>query len=253
MPLSAVVPDPNQPRTTMGDLSELVASVRAKGVLEPILVRPIPEGADVKGSKATLMIISGERRYRAAMEAGLDTVPVIEMQVTEEEALEIALIENLQRKDLTPFEEAEGFKALADRFSYTHQQISEAVGKSRTVVTESLALLAIPRRVRETAMALGILTKSILLEILKAESEDEMIRMLEQVSAKGLSRDDLRRRTRSDTTKSGAPRKKPFVYSFKPSDKSFSLSLKFRQASVSRQELIDTLEGILQELREKSG
>ena len=236
----------------MGNLSELVGSVRDKGVLEPILVRPIPLGANVGDSKASLMIISGERRYRAAMEAGLDLIPIIEMQVSEEEALEIALIENLQRKDLTPFEEAEGYKALSDRFSYTHEQISKAVGKSRTVVTESFSLLSIPPRVREAALALGILTKSILLEVLKAESEEEMIHMLEQVSLKGLSRDDLRKQTRSGKTKSGAPRKKPFVYSFKPADKSFSLSLKFRQSSVSRGELIETLEGILQELRERS-
>lgn len=251
VPLSAVVPDPNQPRTSMGDLSELVGSVRDRGVLEPILVRPIPETAELSGTKASLMIISGERRYRAAMEAGLDQIPVIEMNVSEEEALEIALIENLQRKDLTPFEEAEGYKALADRFSYTHGEISKAVGKSRTVVTESFALLSIPPRVREAALALGILTKSILLEVLKADSEEEMIHMLEQVSLKGLSRDDLRKRTRSSKTKSGAPRKRPFTYSFKPADKSFSLSLRFRQSSVSRDELIETLEGIVQELRER--
>ncbi|MDA8017411.1 MAG: ParB/RepB/Spo0J family partition protein [Thermoanaerobaculia bacterium] len=252
VPLSAVIPDPNQPRTSMGNLSELVGSVRDKGVLEPILVRPIPEGADLEETKASLMIISGERRYRAAMEAGLDQIPVIEMRVSEEEALEIALIENLQRKDLTPFEEAEGYKALADRFAYTHDQISKAVGKSRTVVTESFALLAIPPRVREAALALGILTKSILLEVLKADSEEEMIHILEQVSLKGLSRDDLRKQTRSNKTKSGVARKRPFVYSYKPADKRFSLSLKFRQASVSRGELIETLEGILQELRERA-
>lgn len=250
-PLSSVTPDPNQPRTTMGDLGELVSSVRSKGVLEPILVRALPEKA-TGASKASFMIISGERRYRAAMEAGLDQVPVIEMDVTEEEALEIALIENLQRKDLTPFEEAEGYKSLADRFDYTHQQISQAVGKSRTVVTESLALLQIPPRVRETALALGIHTKSILLEILKADSEEEMIEMLEQVSTKGLSRDDLRKRTRSDKTKTGKTRRKPYVFNYRPEDKSFKLSLRFRQAKVSKGELIETLETILDELREES-
>ncbi|MCG8455020.1 MAG: ParB/RepB/Spo0J family partition protein, partial [Holophagales bacterium] len=173
----------------------------------------------------------------------------IEMDVTEEEALEIALIENLPRKDLTPFEEAEGYKALSDRFEYTHEAISKAVGKSRTVVTESLALLAIPTRVREAAQALGIRTKSILLEILKAESEEEMIRLLEQVSTLGLNRDDLRRRTRSDKKKDGQLRRKPYVFNFKPEDKRFSLSLKFRQSSVSRGELIETLETILAGLR----
>lgn len=253
VPLSAVVPDPKQPRSTMGDLEELAASIKDKGVLEPILVRPMPERDDLpKGSKAQYLIISGERRYRASMQAGLEEIPVIEMEVTEEEALEIALIENLQRKDLTPFEEGEGYKALADRFGYTHENIAKAVGKSRTVVTESLALLAIPVRVREAAQALGIRTKSILLEILKADGEEEMIRLLEQVSLHGLNRDDLRRQTRSDKTKDGTPRRKPFVFKFKPDDKSFNLSLKFRHSSVSKDEVIGALESILENLRKNS-
>ncbi len=248
VPLSAVESDPQQPRSTMGDLSELVASVRDKGVLEPILVRRNPEGTS---SKAQLMIISGERRYRAAMEAGLIEIPVIEMDVTEEEALEIALIENLQRKDLTPFEEAEGYRALADRFEYTHEAISQAVGKSRTVVTESMALLQIPMRVREAAQALGIQTKSLLLEVLKAESEEEMIQLLEDVSRRGLSRDDLRRKKRTD--KGRSQRHKPFVFNFRAPDKSFSFALKFRQTSVSKGELIQTLEQILSDLRQAEG
>ena len=243
VPLSAVESDPQQPRSTMGDLSELVASVRDKGILEPILVRRIPEE---NGSK--LRIISGERRYRAAMEAGLIEIPVIEMEVTEEEALEIALIENLQRKDLTPFEEAEGYRALADRFDYTHEAISRAVGKSRTVVTESLALLQIPTRVREAAQALGIRTKSLLLEVLKAESEEEMIQLLEDVSRRGLSRDDLRRKQRTD--KGRSQRHKPFVFNFRAPDKSFSFAMKFRQTSVTKDELIRTLEQVLADLRQ---
>src|ERR1700753_1127566 len=112
VPLSAIEPDPNQPRTSLGDLDDLVASIRSKGVLEPILIRPRPltEG----NGPAAYRIISGERRFRASQEAGLYEVPAIEMDVSEEEALEIALIENLQRKDLTPFEEAEGFRQLAE-------------------------------------------------------------------------------------------------------------------------------------------
>ncbi len=246
--LSAVEPDPNQPRTSMGDLAELARSIEEKGVLEPILVRERP-AIDLPRSKAQYLIISGERRYRAAMEAGLVEIPVIVMEVSEEETLEIALIENLQRKDLTPFEEAEGYRALAERFEYTHEQISRAVGKSRTVVTESVALLQIPSAVRETANALGIHTKSLLLEILKAEDEEEMLSLLEEVERRGLSRDDLRRQKRGSKSKSATPRRKPFVYSFKAPDKSFSFALKFRQTSVSRDELINTLENVLADLR----
>ncbi len=242
VPLSAVEPDPNQPRVTMGDLSDLAKSIKAKGVLEPILVRPQESAAD----GASLLIISGERRYRAAMEAGLTEIPVIEMDVGEEEALEIALIENLQRKDLTPFEEAEGYRSLAERFTYTHEEIATSVSKSRTVITESLALLKMPSRVREAAQALAITTKSLLLEVLKAETEQEMIQMLEEVDRRGLSRDDLRRQKRDK--KSSRPR--PFVFSYKPQDKNFNLSLKFRQSQVSKSEVIQTLESILAELRQ---
>ena len=249
VPLSAVEPDPGQPRSTMGDLTELASSIRDKGVLEPILVRRRPNGSSAEGSR--LVIISGERRYRAAMEAGLIEIPVIEMEVGEEEALEIALIENLQRKDLTPFEEAEGYRALAERFDYTHEEISAAVGKSRTVITESLALLQMPNRVRETAQALGISTKSLLLEVLKADDEDEMVQLLEEVDRRGLSRDDLRRQKRGQPKKGAASqRRKPFVFSFRPPDKSFKLSVRFRQSSVSKNELIQTLEGILDDLRQ---
>jgi ParB family transcriptional regulator, chromosome partitioning protein len=246
VPISAIMPDPGQPRSTMGDLSELAKSIMDKGVLEPILLRSRPEA--ISGS-AQFLIISGERRFRASMEAGLEEVPAIIMEVGDEEALEIALIENLQRKDLTPFEEAEGYKALSERFAYTHEQISKAVGKSRTVITESFALLQIPRPVRDAAQALGIQTKSILLEVLKAKDPEEMIRMLEVVSQRGMSRDDLRSQTRSDKNKDGSERRRPFLYTFKPLDKSFSLALKFRQAAVSKSELISTLETILSDLR----
>lgn len=246
IPLASIEPDPLQPRTTMGDLSELAKSIRDKGVLEPILVRPLDEPLP---SGAQYLIISGERRYRASMEAGLAEVPAIEMPVTDEEALEIALIENLQRKDLTPFEEAEGYKALAERFNYTHEQISDAVGKSRTVVTESFALLQMSNRVREAAQALDIHTKSLLLEVLKCESDDEMIALLEEVSRRGLSRDDLRRQKRGAKTPDGSTRRRPYVFNFKAPDKSYSLALKFRQTDVSKNELITALERILIDLR----
>lgn len=266
--LSMLEPDPKQPRTNMGDLAELVESIREKGVLEPILVRRVGEGrsgesraSDGSGPARALTsragetsvsyrIISGERRYRAAQEAGLSQVPVIEMDVSEQEALEIALIENLQRKDLTAFEEAEGYAALGEQHGYTHEQIAHAVSKSRTVVTESLTLLQIPKRVREIADGLGVRSKSVLLEVCKAESEDEMAYLLEAVASQGLSRDDLRRKFRQDRTKSGGRRKKPYVFKFRAPDKRYSLSLSFRQSTVEKHDLIDALEQILTDLRQ---
>lgn len=249
IPLSAIEPDPGQPRSTMGDLDDLVLSIRDKGVLEPILVRPWP-GGDGGPSGILYRIISGERRYRAAQEAGLYEVPAIEMDVTDEEALEIALIENLQRKDLTPFEEAEGYRMLAEAHQYTHEEIAEAVGKSRTVITESLSLLQLPARVRDTVQALGITSKSLLLEVLKAGSEPEMIELLEEVARRGLNRDDLRQRLRRSEKGGKSSRRKPYVFRFKSPDRSFSLSLAFRQSEVDPDDLIRALEQILADLRQ---
>ena len=258
--LSNVEPDPNQPRTMMGDLTDLVSSVKERGVLEPILVRRItPDGDEGQDDERaandraeTFRIISGERRYRAAQQAGLFEVPVIEMDVTEQEALEIALIENLQRKDLTPFEEAEGYQTLAQLHGYTHEEISEAVGKSRTVITESLALLQMPPRVRDAVQALGITTKSLLLEVLKAGSEEEMIRLLEEVASHGLNRDDLRQRLRKRDRATTKPRRTPYAFKFRAPDKSYTLNLTFRQSEVDRQDLIQALEQILGELRQQA-
>jgi ParB family chromosome partitioning protein len=244
LPLSAIEPDPSQPRSTMGDLDDLVGSIRDKGVLEPILVRPSPEPR----GKAVYRIISGERRYRAAALAGLYEVPTIEMDVSEDEALEIALIENLQRKDLTPFEEAEGYRALAERHGYTQEQIAATVGKSRSNVAESLALLQLPARVRDVVQALGITSKSLLLEVLKIDGENEKIDLLERVAEQGLSRDDLRRETRR-AARSG--RRQPYVFKFRAPDKRYSLALTFRQATVEKQDLVRALEQILRQLREE--
>ena len=255
VPLSTIEPDPNQPRSAMGDLDELVSSIRDKGVLEPILVRPRPTPEDTEQAAPAgvlYRIISGERRYRASQEAGLYEVPVIEMDVSEQEALEIALIENLQRKDLTPFEEAEGYRMLAESHEYTHEEIASAVGKSRTVITESLSLLQMPPRVRDTVQALAITSKSLLLEVLKAGDEQEMIELLEEVARRGLNRDDLRQRLRS--TKGGGKngRRRPYVFRFKSPDKSYSLSLTFRQSEVDKDDLVRALEQILADLRRET-
>ena len=250
VPLSALEPDPEQPRSTMGDLTDLVNSIRDKGILEPLLVRPVggPEAESADGRTGPrFRIIAGERRYRAALQAGLFEVPVIEMDVTEDEALEIALIENLQRKDLTAFEEAEGYQALANRHGYTHDQIATAVGRSRTLITETLQLLKVPPRVRDAVQALGIQTKSTLIEILKAPNEAAMLSLLEKVARQGLSRDDLRGETRKKAA--GRRGRRPYTFKFKAPDRTYSLALTFRQSTVERGDLIQALQAILEELK----
>lgn len=244
--LDTVEPDPRQPRSALGNLEDLVGSIREKGVLEPILVRPLPPSL----GGAEYRIISGERRYRAAKEAGLLELPAIVFDVDEDEALEIALIENLQRKDLTPFEEAEGFRALADRHQYTHQEIASAVGRSRSLVTETLKLLEMPAAARQAAESLEIASRSLLLEIVRAAAGDEaaMLGMLEQAAEGQLSRDDVRQEAREQRPRATA-RRKPYVFKFRAPDKTFRLSLSFRRSEVDRQDLIGALESILDELR----
>lgn len=264
VPLSQIEPDPEQPRGSMGDLSDLVASIKDKGILEPLLVRSRPAGQasdpseeeETAGASPSYRIISGERRYRAAVQAGLFEAPVIEMELEEQEVREIALIENLQRKDLTPFEEAEGYRALAQSHDYTHEDIANAVGKSRSVITESLSLLSIPPRVRSSLEALGITSKSLLLEVLKAGSEDEMLALVERVASEGLSRDDLRQEMRENAkakrSTGHAARRKPYRFKFRAPDKSFTVNLSFRKSTVEREDLIAALESILAQLQEEA-
>jgi ParB family chromosome partitioning protein len=243
-PLSAIEPNPAQPRRDLGDLSDLVASIRDKGVLEPILVTRLdpPQGAKL------YRVVSGERRYRAALSAGLFEVPLIELDVSEQEALEIALIENLQRKDLTPFEEADGLAVLVSQHGYRHEDLAAALGRSRTSVTEILALHEIPLEVRQ-ALPLG-LGKSVLLEISRIKRRDDLEEFLIGLAATGTapSRDDLRA-ARSKRTAGKAPRRKAFVFKFRAPDRTYSMAVQFRQPTVERVDLIRALEAVLADLR----
>ena len=135
-------PNPEQPRVEIGDLADLTASIKEKGVLEPLLVKP----SKLSGR---WMIIAGERRWRAAREAGIREVPCIEMDVDDRAVAEIALIENMQRKDLTAWEEADGLVALCERFGYTHEEVAHKVGKSRSTVTEAMSIATLPEAIRE--------------------------------------------------------------------------------------------------------
>lgn len=233
-------PNPNQPRMEIGDLTDLVASIREKGVLEPLLVRPSEVGG-------RFMIISGERRYRAAREVGLREVPCIEMDVDDRAVAEIALIENLQRKDLTPFEEADGLQVLVERFGYTHEEVARKIGKSRSSVTESLAIATLPGDIRELCRRADISSKSLLLQIVRQPNPEAMGSFVKQVSEQGLTRDEARK-ARSGKKSS---RQQPFIFRHQPTTKEYSVEVKFRRSEVSRDELISALEKLLQSLRQE--
>lgn len=255
LPLSSIQPNPEQPRSEVGELADLVGSIRDKGVLEPILVRRAT-GAAAPGS--AFVIIAGERRYRAALEAGLFEIPAIELDVTEQEALEITLIENLQRRDLNPFEEAEGFRALGELHGYKQEEIAKAVGRSRSSVAESLTLLEISPELRTKALALGVVAKSALLEIAKLRDPGRMEEVLERAARHRLSRDEVRDQARHAAARGAAAargdsaRRKPYLFKFRAPDRSFQVQLSFRQSTVDRADLIRALEQILDEIRETS-
>lgn len=190
IPLEALRPNPNQPRKAFDDLEELIASIERVGVLEPLLVRREDHGYE---------IVSGERRYRASQAAGLEDVPCIVLELDDAEALEIALIENLQREDLSAFEEAEGLQALVDQFGLTHDEVAVRISKSRTTVTETLRLASVPGSVRTVMEAGDVSSKSVLLEIARADSEEEMLALARRVVDEGLKRDDIRDLRRAPT------------------------------------------------------
>jgi ParB family chromosome partitioning protein len=140
-----------QPRTRMddGSLSELAASIKSQGIMQPVLVRPI----DVSASGARYEIIAGERRFRAAQLAGLDEIPVLVREVDDQNAAAMALIENIQREDLNPLEEAQGIARLISEFSFTHEQAAQAVGRSRSAVSNLLRLVNLAQPVQTMLMA----------------------------------------------------------------------------------------------------
>jgi len=236
--IEQIDPNPNQPRQVMGDLSELIASIAEKGIVEPLVVRQ-------RGDR--FQIIAGERRYQAAVQAGLTDLPAVVRDVDETEMLEIALIENLQRKDLTPFEEAEAMQGLAASCGYTHEDLARRLGKSRTSVTESLALTGMPEEIRNLCRLADISSKSLLLQVVRQDEPTKMAALVENITSRGGT---TRQQLRDEAAKPKAGRPKHYVFAYRPPTKAFNLKLSFSKSRATRDEVIDALEAILQELRQ---
>jgi ParB family chromosome partitioning protein len=237
VPIDQLDPNPNQPRQVMGDLSELIASINEKGILEPLVVRQ-------RGER--FQIVAGERRYQAAVQVGLGELPVVVRDVDDTEMLELALIENLQRKDLTPFEEAEALHGLAERCGYTHEDLARRLGKSRTSVTESLALNAMPEEVRTLCRLADISSKSLLLQVVRQETPEKMTALVEKIASQGGA---TRQQLREAVARPKRGRPKHYVFAYRPPTKAFNLKLSFTKSRATREEVIDALEAILRELR----
>ena len=234
-----ISPNAEQPRKDRGDLKGLIESVREKGVLEPLLVRYLPESEKY-------MIISGERRYFAARAAGLTEVPCIEKDADDAETLELALIENLHRKDLTPFEEADGIQSLGDRFALTHDEIARKIGKGRSSITESLSLRNIPDPIKAECIEKGVLSKSQLLQVSRQPSEAKMRDLVRRFALGLVTRDQAREERQPDKKPKNA------VFRFVPPTKDFKLVMQFRRNNVQREEIIQTLRRVIEMLENET-
>lgn len=179
--LSEIEPNRDQPRKKFDEeaLSQLADSIRQHGVLQPLVVRPMP------GSE-NYQLVAGERRWRASRMAGLSEVPVIIRELNDTEVMEIALIENLQREDLNPIEEAEGYKILMQSYGMTQEEVSQRVGKSRPTVTNALRLLNLPSKVCNMVKS-GSLSQGHARTLLSLEDEERIIKIADEIVSKGLS------------------------------------------------------------------
>jgi len=236
--IDKIDPNPQQARSELGDLNELIASIKSKGILEPILVRP-------KNNRYE--IIAGERRLIASKKAGLMEIPCIEMDVEDNEAIELALIENLQRKNLNVFEEADGLKSLMDIYNYTHLKISEKIGKARSTITEIINISKIPKDIRELCINNGIDKRSTLIEIAKLKNKSDMENLINEIKFRGLKREETRELSKK--IKGKIKKIEHFIYNYSPKDSSFKLRIDFKKQTVNKYEIIEILENLLNKLK----
>lgn len=182
--INEIVPNKEQPRKTFDEtaLAELADSIRQHGVLQPLLVRPLANGG--------YQLVAGERRWRASRMAELKEVPVIIKELSDTEAMEIAIIENLQREDLNPIEEAEGLQALIDKCGYTQEEVAVSVGKSRPAITNSLRLLKLPEEVRDMAKD-GVISAGHARALLAFDNQPMMIECAKQIVPKKMTVRDV--------------------------------------------------------------
>ncbi len=236
IPVGEIEPNEEQPRNALGDLTGLKRSIEEKGIIEPIIVRK-------HGEK--YQIISGERRFVAAREIGLEVIPCVVRDADDIETLEVALIENLQRKDLTPFEEADGLQQLKEKHGYTHDDIANKIGKSRSSITETMSLARIPEDIRRLCRSHGVNAKSMLLQIARQDTSGDMLHLTQSIISRGISRDEAR--GARPHLKSEKP--KPATFRHAARDKSFTVTVKFKKTDASTEEMIKALEEAITKIK----
>jgi ParB family chromosome partitioning protein len=202
VPVEAIRPNPWQPRTHFDEqeLAELAQSIREHGVLQPVLVSQQPDGS--------FQLITGERRWRAVQLTGMPTIPAMVKEATPQASLEMALVENIQRRDLNPLEEAHAFRQLLDEHGLTQEQLGQRIGKSRVAVTNTLRLLNLPEEVRQ-ALAEGALSEGHARAILMANGEARRVRLLARVLQDHLSVRDTETLAREMNASRASPAESP--------------------------------------------
>ncbi len=249
IPMDRISPGAQQPRKDFGDLESLAQSIQEKGVIEPIILRP---------RNGHFEIIAGERRFRAARLAGLEEIPGIEYDIQDNEALEISIIENIQRKDLNLFEHAFSLKSLNDIYGYTHEEIAQKISTSRVTVSELIRLTDLPADIVSRCQELAIESKTFLLELVKLEDAEIIGRILDEYEKEPFSRDALkamRKITATETldkkkTDHPAVQKRRERFKFVAPDKSLKIDFSFKSGEVTREKLITTIEALLEDLRQ---
>ena len=243
IPVTLIFPNPEQPRTEFGDLTELTESIKEKGVLEPLLVRPTDDGK--------FMIIAGERRWRASQLAGLTEVPCIEMEVDDKSLAEIALIENLQRKDLTVWEEADGLAALKEKFGYTQDEIAQKISKGRTTVTELLTIAGLPAPIREKCRGANLNAKAMLLEVARQFDEAAMFEYLDRVAGGKIAKKPSPKKPEEKKVVpiSQGPATNGAVFCYEPDGKEFKVEVRFKDADHSKRAVLQALKQAFEDVK----
>lgn len=247
IPLEKLTANALQPRKDFGDLTELSESIKEKGILEPVLVRP---------RDGQFEVIAGERRFRAAKLAGLNEIPCIEYDVPDNEALELSIIENIQRKDLDIYEQAYSLKSLSEIYGYTHQDIAQKIGKSRVTVTELIRVTDLPPNIIQQCAALNITSKTFLLELVKLEDVEKMQDVLTNYSEKPFSREKIKEKRKGEENSNEKPINNSngsgsgMKFQFTTEDKAVKIKFDIKSQDTDKNKLIEILEQLIADLRE---
>lgn len=238
IPLEKISPNPQQPRRFFDEekLSELAESIRQKGVLQPIIVMPDPENH-------RYLLIAGERRFRAAKLANISQIPALVKE--KEDPLELGIIENLQREDLNPIEEAEAMQRLKEEKNYSDDDLGKVIGKARPTVTQILQLNRLPTQIKQECWHANAPSKTLLYEIVKRENPEEMMRVWDRYKRGEMSIIQARK---EKTGKIGK-RPKPFEYKRKNKEKKFTVIVRFNRFDVEKDDVIAALESELDFLK----